>query len=104
MDMLSTALNRIFGLVNASVQDATNLLNALKTGSLSVDDLDKWYRRRRSQGLETLDELGNQIQELREQAMRQAGMRQGRRRRRRPSASARRSSGLRRRAGRRAAR
>ncbi len=95
MDMLSTALNRIFGLINASVEDSTKLLNALKSGQLDVDDLERWYRKRRTQGLETLDEMGDQIQILRHQAMRSAGMEKRRRRHR--AARARRRSGLRRR-------
>lgn len=93
--MLSTALNRIFGLINASVEDSMSLVNALKSGNLDVDGLEKWYRRRRAQGLETLDEMGDQIQALRRQAMRSAGMEK--RRRRRGGPQARRRSGLRRR-------
>src|SRR5436190_13310184 len=92
MDMLSTALNRVFGLVSASVEDGTKLLNAIKSGRFDVKDLERWYSKRRRQGLETLDAVGVEIRRLRRQAMATAGMapRRGPRR-----------SGLRRRAGRR---
>ncbi len=68
--MRSTTANpelRLIELIAAQIQDDERLLDGLGDGVLSLQDVERWHRRRRAAHDRFLDECGRVIAEMRAQ-------------------------------------
>lgn len=66
MDRLITLMSSA---VSAGAEDAMRLATSLREGRIDLDEVQRWYEQRRDQSMDLMKQIGDELQDLRQEGV-----------------------------------